>query len=217
VRTGRGNLKWLFSSDLRYVKNLLENPAAWASYTRASQKALESPDGRPRPDTHYTKNGKIRLSDFWPEPHRGNLLQELEFEEPVLKVLPKTEAEALRLCRIGHGRYRDLLLALWFNRCSVTGCKATRVLRASHLKPWKDSTNAERLDPYNGLLLIPNLDAALDVGLITFDDDGNIRLSSQLSPDDVASLGVVSTMEISTVHKRHLKYLRYHRQNKFIA
>jgi predicted restriction endonuclease len=214
VPTGRSkNLGWLSSADLTSVKNLLDNPALWASYERASRLALDSPDGRPRKDSFYKKHGKVRLSDLL---GYGNPLQELESEEPEIRVLSRTEAEAVRLSRIGQGRFRDSLLACWFNKCSVTGSKATRVLRASHLKPWKDSTNAERLDPYNGLLLIPNLDAALDVGLITFDDDGKIRLSSQLCSEDAASLGVLSTMKISPVGKRHLKYLRYHRQNKFI-
>ena len=214
--TGRSkNLRWLSSADLTSVKNLLDNPALWTSYERASRLALDSPDGRPRKDSYYRKYDKVRLSDFWPEPHRGDLLQELESKEPEIKVLPKTEAEAVRLCRIGQGPFRDSLLALWFNKCSVTGCKATRVLRASHLKPWVDSTNKDRLDPYNGLLLIPNLDAALDVGLITFDDDGKIRISSQLCSEDAASLGIVPTMRLSTIHKRHLKYLQYHRQQVF--
>jgi predicted restriction endonuclease len=197
------------------VKNLLNNTALWASYERASRLALDSPDGRPRKDSFYTKQGKMRLNDFWPDFGRGNPLQELESEESEIKVLPKTEAEAVRLCRIGQGPFRDSLLALWYNKCSVTGCKATRVLRASHLKPWVDSTNKERLDPYNGLLLIPNLDAALDVGLIMFEDDGRIRFSPQLSSEDADNLGIVPTMKISTIHKRHLKYLQYHRQKVF--
>lgn len=212
--TSRSSLIWLFSHDLNAVKNLLGSSDVWASYARASRVALDSPDGRPRKDGYYLKHGKARLSDFWPEPRRGDILQELESEEPSLKALSKTEAEAVRLSRIGQGRFRDSLLALWA-RCSVTGCRATRVLRASHIKPWAGSTNEERLDPYNGLLLIPNLDAAFDIGLITFDEDGKIQLSSQLCSEDVASLGILPTMRISTIHKRHLKYLRYHRQERF--
>jgi hypothetical protein len=30
---------------------------------------------------------------------------------------------------------------------------ATRMLLAGHIKPWKDSTPAERLDPRNGLII----------------------------------------------------------------
>ena len=35
------------------------------------------------------------------------------------------------------------------------------MLRASHAKPWKDSDDVECGDPYNGLLLSPNLDTCL--------------------------------------------------------
>jgi predicted restriction endonuclease len=139
-------------------------------------------------------------------------LVELKSEEPKLKCLPKTEAESNRLSRIGQGRFRDLLLGLWEGKCAVTGCKETRVLRASHIKPWADSTNKERLDRYNGLLLNPNLDAAFDCGLITFDDDGRIRLSSKLCAEDAVFLGIDPSMRISNISKQHLKYLRYHRE-----
>jgi hypothetical protein len=214
-RTSRSPLNWLFSSDFASIKNLLGNAALWKSFERASRLALDSPDGRPRKDSVYIKHGKVRLSDIWPEPGRGDLFQELEIGKPALKVLSKTEAEAILLSRIGQGRFRDSLLALWA-KCSVTGCKATRALRVSHLKPWAISTNRERLDPYNGLLLIPNLDAALDIGLITFDNDGEILLSPQLCSEDAARLGIVPAMKISIVEKQHLKYLEYHRQNIFI-
>jgi hypothetical protein len=213
--TSRSRLKWLFTPTFSLPKNLLENPALWASYSRASRLALDSPDGRPRKESFYRKHRKVRLSDIWPEPGRGDLFQELENQAPTLKALSKTEFEAVRLSRIGQGRFRDSQLALWAG-CAVTRCKTTRILRASHLKPWAASTNKERLDPYNGLLLVPNLDAALDAGLITFGDDGKILFSSQLDFGDALSLGIKPTMKISTVYKRNLKYLRYHKQYVFI-
>ena len=40
---------------------------------------------------------------------------------------------------------------------------------ASHTKPWSACTHVERLDPFNGLMLTPNLDGAFDGGLVTFD------------------------------------------------
>ena len=38
----------------------------------------------------------------------------------------------------------------------------TRHLRASHIKPWRDATNAERLNGSNGLLLSPPIDHLFD-------------------------------------------------------
>ncbi len=50
--------------------------------------------------------------------------------------------------------------------------------------------NKERLDPYNGFLLIPNLDLAFDNGLITFDKDGKIMVSDALDKNDAQIIGI---------------------------
>ena len=57
-------------------------------------------------------------------------------------------------------------------RCCLSGLDVTELLRTSHIKPWRDSNNVERLDPYNGLLLSPAYDAAFDTGLITSSTTG---------------------------------------------
>ena len=90
-----------------------------------------------------------------------------------------TEKEALGTARIGQGQFRRDLQRLW-KACAVTGCRELSLLRASHIKPWSASTDAERLDPYNGLLLVPNLDVAFDSGYISFLDNGKILISSRL-------------------------------------
>jgi predicted restriction endonuclease len=66
----------------------------------------------------------------------------------------------------------------------VSGCTVSAVLRASHIKAWSQSTDNERLDGSNGLLLTADLDALFDRGLISFDDKGNMLMSSQLSAAD---------------------------------
>lgn len=128
--------------------------------------------------------------------------------------LTETEKKTLVLSRRGQGQFRDDLIALW-GRCAITGCRDTRLLRASHLKPWKKSTNPQRLDPFNGLLLAPHLDTALDRGLVTFTDDGRIQLSPNLAPADCKCLGIRRAMKLSYIDQRHRAYLRFHRQNVF--
>jgi predicted restriction endonuclease len=66
----------------------------------------------------------------------------------------------------------------------VSGCSVREVLRASHIKPWKPSTDRERLDGHNGLLLTADLDALFDRGLISFDDDGEMLVSARLTEFD---------------------------------
>ena len=48
----------------------------------------------------------------------------------------------------------------------MSGITSTWILIASHIKPWRVSNNNERLDVYNGLLLLPNLDKLFDKGYI---------------------------------------------------
>lgn len=85
------------------------------------------------------------------------------------------------------------------------------MLRASHLKPWRASTNSERLDPFNGLLLTPNLDLAVDRCLITFTDGGEIQVSKSMTADEARALGLKPGLKLRLVRSEHRRYLEYHR------
>jgi hypothetical protein len=128
-----------------------------------------------------------------------------------------TERRALVLSQVGQGQFRDRLMSLWGCRCAVTGLDLPAVLWASHIKPWRDANNRERLDPYNGLLLSPSYDAAFDTGLITFAEDGRIVLSTGLTPSRVERLGVSTAARIDSLQERHSGYLDYHRRNVFVG
>jgi hypothetical protein len=125
--------------------------------------------------------------------------------------LSDTEREAVVQSRIGQGRFRTLLIQYWEGG-AVTNCQVIETLKASHIKPWRDADNAERLDIYNGLLLVPNLDSAFDRGLISFEDDGTIIISNLLNNEDRTTLGIHSGMRMRKIAEEHLKYLAYHRQ-----
>ena len=127
-----------------------------------------------------------------------------------------TTRHQLVLARNGQGLYRERLLALWENACAVTGLANPAFLRASHAKPWHLSTDAERLDPANGLPLVPNLDLLFDGGWISFADDGGILLSPNLSPSAATALGVTPSLRLRqppTPAQRH--YLAIHRSLVF--
>lgn len=117
--------------------------------------------------------------------------------------------------RIGHGKYRKELIKLW-GMCSVTKYLRIDFLLASHIKPWKDSSNVERIDPYNGLLLIPNIDKLFGSGYTTFDDEGKIIISTLLANVDKISMGVSDEMKLYKVFERLKPYLCYHRKNIFL-
>ena len=93
-----------------------------------------------------------------------NVLQEIEQFKDSYETLQETTRQSVILSRIGQGQFRTDLIEYW-QGCSISGCKQIEVLRASHIKPWRSSSNTERLDLYNGLLLLPNLDACFDSGL----------------------------------------------------
>ncbi|KOO05335.1 HNH endonuclease [Vibrio nereis] len=127
------------------------------------------------------------------------------------KTLSETEKSILVKTRMGQGGFRTKLIQMW-GGCAVTGYRNTQLLLASHIKPWRDSNNEERLDKFNGLLLLANLDKAFDLGFISFNDQGKVMISSQLESPKVIGLDESMSCNIAAEHKR---YLAYHRAELF--
>jgi len=144
----------------------------------------------------------------------SNPIRDIEESVHEFDHLGETEKRALVQSRVGQGRFRESVIRLW-GRCAVTGVKTLEILRASHIKPWCDITNEERLDPFNGLLLVPNLDVIFDFGFITFDDEGNMIISGALPREDRSLLGLNPGMRLFKLPWRSKEYLGYHRRNVF--
>lgn len=153
---------------------------------------------------------QLRPDDVLPEPMDATTASALDSES-----LPPTERSALVQARIGQGRYRKGLLALWQGRCALTGLDIEPVLVASHAKPWRDCSNAERLDPFNGLLLSATFDRLFDSGLIAFGDGGDLLVSPQLSTASLQRLGLSRDARLRGLQPQHLPYLQAHRQIVF--
>ena len=130
--------------------------------------------------------------------------------------IDRTTKETLVQARIGQGRFRNDVLSLWGLRCCVTGSQVLDVIRASHIKPWKHSTNAERLDANNGLPLIATLDALFDAGLVSFDDDGSLITSNRVSADERRVLGLSKLRLRKRLSDQAKSYLAYHRASVFV-
>lgn len=127
-----------------------------------------------------------------------------------------TEVERLAKLRIGQSVYRKALLALWDERCAVTGLAMPALLRASHARPWSMcESDQQRLDPFNGLLLTPNLDALFDDGWISFDVDGAMIVSPLLDASARAAFLDDLPQRLRWVANEHLPYLAFHRANVF--
>lgn len=124
---------------------------------------------------------------------------------------PETTKRALIDARVGQGKFRNDLLELWEGRCAVTGCSVVEVLRASHVKPWRQSSNTERLDPHNGLSLGAHLDALFDAGLISFEDDGPMLISKRVTDADRKCLRLGGRLR-NNPSANLRKYLEHHRR-----
>jgi putative restriction endonuclease len=133
-----------------------------------------------------------------------------------LAAITSTEVEDVVRQRVGQDVFRAALLEYWEGRCAVTGLNVPELLRASHAKPWKDATDAERLDVHNGLLLAVHLDALFDSGLISFTDDGAALLSPLLRDGVLGALGLgTGVPPLRRVAHAHEPYLTYHREFVF--
>lgn len=116
---------------------------------------------------------------------------------------------------IGQRLFRGNLLRLWQGSCAVTSVQEPRVLRSGHIKPWAASDLQEKVDHFNGLLLIPNLDAVFNEGLISFRDDGRILVSEDWRGDDKRRMHITPDLRLRTVHPESCRYLEYHRDVVF--
>lgn len=124
-----------------------------------------------------------------------------------------TERQGLVTSRVGQGAYRKSILHRWNYKCAVTGFKHTQILIASHIVPWKDSTDYERHDVNNGILLSPTYDALFDQSLISFNDNGKIILSSKIETVAYNQIGISGKEIITDLSTENKIYLKRHEEN----
>lgn len=124
----------------------------------------------------------------------------------------ETERKGLITSRVGQGAYRKSILFRWDFKCAVTRYSKKEILIASHIVPWKDSTNDERLDVDNGILLSPTYDALFDQRLISFENNGKIILSDSLLKTNYETIGVTGNESIKKLSVGNQYYLERHRQ-----
>lgn len=126
-----------------------------------------------------------------------------------------TERQGLVTSRVGQGAYRKRIIHRWEYKCAVTNFDRLDVLIASHIVPWADSTDIERLDVDNGLLLSPTYDALFDRHLVGFENNGKIILSDAIEPDAYLRIGVTGKEKIVNLSQYNHSYLERHRNHLF--
>ena len=126
--------------------------------------------------------------------------------------IPETEREQVVIARRGQGLFKSRVMQVE-RSCRITGVTREEHLRASHCKPWRDSTNEERLNGENGLLLTPNADHLFDRGFIGFENGGDLIISPVADPDSLARLGLDTKRRVNVgqFSEGQRKFLDFHR------
>jgi hypothetical protein len=166
----------------------------------------------------------VQTMNSMPTVHRTqawhDLMREMQSapSEPIVSSCAASSRATTRIiatqARCGQGDFRENLLRRWQGRCAVTGLDCPELLIASHIEPWADSTDRARLDVENGLLLAAHLDRLFDKGLITFSDEGDMLLSSELGRQERDHFGLPLPLRFRP-SERMTHYLEVHRSSIF--
>jgi putative restriction endonuclease len=125
-----------------------------------------------------------------------------------------TQKQQLVLSRRGQGVFKANV-RLNETEYRLTGVTDPRLLIASHIKPWSDSSDKEKLDGRNGLLLSPHADRLFDRGLISFENDGTVLVSTTLDQTTLSQWGFSKITNVGAFKPEQCTYLEYHRTERF--
>jgi hypothetical protein len=138
------------------------------------------------------------------------LLENIRISKLSDRIFDITTRDSIVNTRILQGEFRRRILHKWKNQCAISGCTITSILIASHIIPWREADNFQRVDIDNGILLAPNYDALFDKHLISFNEIGDIIISNTISKKDLKSLGITGTEKIKNLSEGNIKYLKVH-------
>lgn len=142
-----------------------------------------------------------------PDEHVLDDLHEIEANLSI----PETQRLQLSKARVGQGLFRKRVMSI-DPCCRVTGIEDPRLLIASHIKPWKDSSNAERLNGHNGIMLSPHVDALFDERLISFEDNGKMMVHPSLPQDVLDRWSICRNTCVDKFRHEQAAFLQHHRK-----
>ena len=140
---------------------------------------------------------------------------EINLEIQAKSIEGDLEKIALVKARRGQGIFKANVRMIE-KSCRVTGVTNIKHLRASHIKPWAASSDLEKVDGYNGLLLSPHVDHLFDRGFISFEDSGDMLISKTLSQSVLDKWSLDSGKNVGKFEQPHHNYLEYHRDVVFL-
>jgi len=120
--------------------------------------------------------------------------------------IPDTNRLAIIRARKGQGLFKERVGKIE-SKCRITGV-------ASHCKPWCDSTNEERLNGENGLLLTPSIDHLFDRGFIGFENNGSLVISPVAHRPSLQKMGIETTKVCGEKKQYILNVVSVHRRER---
>lgn len=168
--------------------------------------------GNPNDNNNALRKVADENLKYWEEEQDTEFI--IDLQSDLENISGKTQREVIIKARVGHGRFKDKLLKL-HGKCQISGINNMELLVASHIKPWSISTDQERLNVYNGLLLCTQYDSLFDKGFISFENNGKIMISSLLDVDVCKNYNVKENIKIK-LHEKNKHFLEYHREKLFL-
>ena len=128
-------------------------------------------------------------------------------------IAPTQKSDLLK-ARRGQGVFRANV-EIVEHSCRVTGVLDRRHLWATHIKPWCECNDGEKLDGFNGLLMSPHIAHLFDRGYISFSDDGELLVSQELNSVVLEKWHVQRARAVGPFRPEQCYFLDYHRREVF--
>ena len=123
-------------------------------------------------------------------------------------------AAAKRRARDGQVKYRNAILRR-YPACVVTSVTDPDILIACHIKDHaRCKSEAEKYSEYNGFTMTPTIHHLFDIGYLTFNQDGEMKLSDFFRNMDRARLNLNHTVRLP-IDAKSLPFLEWHNLNVF--
>lgn len=152
-----------------------EGVAHKAETAYSSLTGQEVEDYLPELDSAVTSSGKKRT------------VKKLALGDELKMPSGATEKNVLVKTRRVQSFFRAAVLTSYDNRCALTGLAIPELLNASHIIPWSVDEK-RRADPRNGICLNALHDRAFDRGLISFDENLRVIVSSKINSTEDCDL-----------------------------
>lgn len=157
----------------------------------------------PAESVEFIENKAKQLMDAF------NQSENADVKTDDLDSLEGEERNAVIKARVNHSVFRKRLLEK-YSHCVLCGVSHQSLLNASHIIPWSDCNGKDRTNVNNGLLLCSGHDRVFDRGYISFDEEGRIMISDELSAEDCLFTNINKNMRIE-MNDEMKHFMAYHR------